>query len=371
LIPTDDGILDWRSREGRPGSADDRSTRRTKGRFKPSHDISFIVGFLKTILRGPDVDDQIKCLQRVLGVALSGDKRQDIICVVTGESRSGKSTLLEGLMNALGDWGSTVPFSVFSRKDRSAGYEDHMMRVSYSRLVTSSESGNHLDIDAEQLKRVSGCDSMSGKRMYERTKRYSPQYRLFITTNRPPRIHDPSRAIFERILMFRTWAPAGGCDPNVRHRFLNDPEVHDALITFAAQGAKEYLDLADQGETRREVLLHIPQSCKDLSATQADKSDPVGRFIKDKLVVDGNAEGLSKIVVFETYQDWCSEEGVTPQGRYNFYDELREKGLAVERRRNHHLYVGVKFADPLNAPDTRTLSCHQATPSLYSPCRTH
>src|SRR5664280_964513 len=79
-------------------------------------------------------------LQVVFGYASTGSTKEEKLFILHGAGGTGKSTLLEAVSGAIGEYHVAASFSTFLKKDRvSSGPSEDIARLAGARLITASE----------------------------------------------------------------------------------------------------------------------------------------------------------------------------------------------------------------------------------------
>src|SRR5207245_4539234 len=79
--------------------------------------------------------------QNFAGYSLTGDTSEDIFCFANGPTGGGKTTHVQALAAALGDYAVSVDFSLFLAKKHNDGPKEALASLRGARLVISVESG--------------------------------------------------------------------------------------------------------------------------------------------------------------------------------------------------------------------------------------
>lgn len=142
-------------------------------------------------------------VQKVLGYCLLGRNTERLGVFLYGDTSTGKSTILNAVVEALGEYASTVEMSIFKDKDLNPGLAQAMPR----RIITTTEAGAQNFLHADTFKRMTGGDAMSAELKGVNTIiRRIPAFVPVIATNSPPNIRGADLALQRRlcILPFNT-----------------------------------------------------------------------------------------------------------------------------------------------------------------------
>jgi putative DNA primase/helicase len=93
-------------------------------------------------------------------------------------------------------------------------------------------------------------------------------------------------------------------------------------------------------ERWREKGLATPMSVKNATDDYQGDMDAVGNFMRDMCVKQVGAK-VKLRTLFETYQNWCDENGEKPSSERFFGMRLKEMGLEQKRTGESRFWVGI------------------------------
>lgn len=118
-------------------------------------------------VKAPDSANVITMLQQMGGMCLRGQLDERLF-ILKGSGRSGKSTMLDGIQEALGEYAYEAAGDVFVKDRKSAGGSMRpavMAQMNYKRMIKVTEvGGKQLDVDV--LKQMTGESLFTGKLLY-------------------------------------------------------------------------------------------------------------------------------------------------------------------------------------------------------------
>lgn len=151
--------------------------------------------YLDTFLPEPELRH---FTQKILGTVLTGVNEERIMIFLKGKTGSGKSTMLSAIMDALGDYAGVISYDAFNKKDDA---NPSMVDALSKRLLTFSEMGDSVKIDAEVLKRIAGgSDPIKVRNLYSKTmieKVFGGT--VVVGTNSSPEIKNYDKALDARL----------------------------------------------------------------------------------------------------------------------------------------------------------------------------
>src|SRR5262249_45655631 len=138
--------------------------------------------------------------QRYAGYALTGSTQEDVLVFVCGPAGGGKSTFVEALRRTFGDYATTADFKTFlATKKFADGHSEDVARLAGARLVTSVETRDGQRLAEGLIKLLTGGDTVSARRVYERTFEYVPQFKLLLASNFRPRANADDDGLWRRL----------------------------------------------------------------------------------------------------------------------------------------------------------------------------
>ena len=264
-------------------------------------------------------------LQRTAGYAATGDTSEEVLFFVHGPEATGKSTYLEALKAAFGEYAATADFESFLARRESGGPRNDIARLAGARFVASIEVDEGKRLAEGLIKMLTGGDTVSARFLYREAFEFRPSFKLFLAANHAPAVRDDDAAMWRRILRvpFEHSVPKEKRDPKVKAT-LRDPSVAGpAILAWAVRGC---LDWQRNG-------LGVPPVVERATQAYREAMDPLTDFLEDCCVMAPGA-WVSSADLRKAYEDWGRENG---EGRdllkgKAFGERLRGRGCKDERR---------------------------------------
>ena len=125
LLNVENGTLDLRTGELRPHRRDDLLSKLAPVVYDPAAEAPRWLAFLGRIMAGRA--EMIAFLQRAVGYSLTGSTREQVLFLLHGSGANGKSTYVETLRHALGDYAMQSPAETLL--DRREGVPNDIARL--------------------------------------------------------------------------------------------------------------------------------------------------------------------------------------------------------------------------------------------------
>lgn len=273
--------------------------------------------FLNEIMQGDK--EKIEYLQKIAGLSLTGNTAEETCFILYGSTtRNGKSSFCETLIYMLGDYALTMKPETLAVKQNidSRQASGDVARLAGCRFCNASEPPKRMLFDTALLKSLLGRDSITARHLHQREFSFIPKFKLVINTNYLPTIIDDTVFSSGRInvISFDRHFEPHEQDKNLKNK-LRYPEELSGILNWCIEGLKLY----------RENGLIPPKAVQNTTDTYRNDSDKIGNFINECLTKTGRNSRAKD--VYETYSEWCSDNGYGVENKGNFFAELKTKGL--------------------------------------------
>ena len=290
--------------------------------------------FVLEIMGGDE--EKAAFLQRACGYSIYGGNREDLIFIAHGlTTRNGKSTLLNSIVYALGDYASTASSDFLLRKRNSSqGDKDELASLANVRFLVMSEPQKGSKLDESKVKQLTGNDNISTSRKFGHTFTYKPKFTMWLNCNNLPEVEDTTVFNSGRVVVipFDVHFDKAHQDLSLRDRFESEKGA-DTVLKWLFDGYAEY----------KRIGLCEPESVKQATA-QWVSVDDFANFIDDCCIL----KTTSKVDVnefTEVYQAWCEDKEISPLSRTKLALKLRT--LSIDKRKSHNkrYFVGIELKD--------------------------
>lgn len=323
------GTLDLRRRVLKPHSADDLLTHLAPVHYDPAARCprfeSFVLQIMSQVSQTqltmedqPDPSAQkLAYLQKSLGYALTGDTSHECMFMLYGATtRNGKSTLLETVSAMMGSYAASINPETLAARHRDGGApNEDVARLIGKRLVIAAEPENALQFNASLIKRLTGNDTITARKLHENSFQFRPQFKLFMNTNHRPYVSE--RTLFDsgrmKVISFERHFAPHEQDPTLKHTFVQ-PENLSAVLNWCLDG----LDMLMKEGLRE------PEAIKEAVEEYKTDSDWMTLFMQDCLLPDDKARVRMK-QVYAAYAEWCRQNGFAQVNSVVFRRMLGER----------------------------------------------
>lgn len=288
------------------------------------------------VLEVMDGDEEMAgYLQRALGYSLLGGNPEEVMFVAHGPStRNGKSTLLNSVAHALGDYAASVSSGFLLAKAGTQAEKDEVATLPGKRVVIASEPPRGKRLDEAALKAYSGNDPIVTSRKYGNTFTFEPQFTMWLMCNDLPEVGDTTVFASGRIKVvpFTRHFAASEQDIGLKQRFRTEEGMH-TIFAWLLDGYQDYLERG----------LDEPRKVTQATAIWARTADDFDRFLDERCWLDPSA----KVEVKElqgAYKAWCKRNGVPPElSSAAITKRLKKRSVVKYRGDREYFYRGVRL----------------------------
>jgi len=252
--------------------------------------------WLKTIYQILEGDQlKINILQEFFGQCLTRDIKQEKSLLLLGESRSGKSTILNTLHNMVGiENASTVPLKYIL----NPVYTSMMIHklINFDKDVSKKAQ----DFEEDFKKIVTG-EEVTANDKYDDPFTFKPFCKMVLSANIFPKITDHSSAFYNRLILLpcnRVFSPSEQ-NRNLREELI---EELPGILNWAVEGLKR---LTNRGYFEEVNFM------KDAINELERENNPVYGFFEDHIEIDLNGNTyIEKSDLYEKYIQWSKKNGL-------------------------------------------------------------
>jgi putative DNA primase/helicase len=315
--------LDLRTGQLRPHNPDDLITKVAGCGYDPQADGPVFAKFLAEILP----DDVREFVQRLFGYSMLGLVLEHILAIFTGVGQNGKTTLIEVVKAAFGDYAITAEPELLVEKNYAhpTGQAD-LLGV---RLAVTTETEGRLA--GATVKRLTGGDKIRARRMRQDFIEFDPSHTVIMVTNHKPQVSGDDPALWRRlrVVPFDVVIP----DPDSGlpgHLRLELP----AVLAWACAGYQAYT----------EHLLDAPEAVTKRTEAYRAASDALGRFLADRTTEQQFAAVRAR-ELYAAWCAWCAAAGEEQGSEVQFAESMSNRGFTKKRSGVGQVYRGLGLVD--------------------------
>ncbi len=296
------------------------------------------INFIREITGGDSL--LARYLQTAAGYTLTGGTEAHKAFLLVGGGSNGKSVFLKALQNVMGSYAITAEKHVII-ETRNEQHPAGVAALEGARLVVVAElpAGRHLN--GAQFKSLVSGDEVSARLMRQNFRTFTPQLKLWVTTNSLPRVSDDTDGLWRRIvpIPFSVSFKGSDIDPDLEMKLKAEAP---GILAWMIQGLMIY---------RSEGLVE-PPAITDLKATYRAEEDVIGEFREEleaedeaKLKVGEKLNLISSSEMHAAFVAWAKRHGYRLLTKNNLSRRLNAHGVAPSHTMNCNAYIGWKFKD--------------------------
>lgn len=284
--------------------------------------------FLNQIFAGDKA--LIDYVQKAVGYSLTGSTKEQVMFILYGNGRNGKSIFIDTISDALGTYAKSMQADSIIVKQGATGANSDIARLEGARMVTSSEPNDGLRLDEGLVKQLTGGDTVTARFLYGKEFEFKPEFKLWLATNHKPIIRGTDDGIWRRLMLipFAVKIPDNRVDKDLKYK-LQREEV--GILNWAVEGALKW---------QREGL-KAPDSVRKASNSYRDEMDIIAQFIEERAST-GEHEMTRANLLYQAYKHWASENTEYVMSGTKFGKEMAQR-FTRKRDRDGMYYIGIKL----------------------------
>lgn len=276
----------------------------------------------------------IEYIQIALGYTMTGETREQCFFICYGTGSNGKSTLFDIISYILADYTQNIPTAVLmdnNKKGSEASPE--LARAKGKRFVIASESKDLATLNENQIKAITGGDTISVRPLYGQGFEYKPTYKIWLGTNHKPVIKGTDNGIWRRVKMipFNVTIPDEEQDKKLLDKLIAERE---GILNWLVEGAYKYYSKG----------LPKNRTVDDATKEYREEMDTLSGFIDD-CIKEKETSFIKNSDIYNCYSKWCEENGIEPIKQNIFGRKMSEKNYIQKRFSTARGYVDIELTN--------------------------
>ncbi|WP_191988748.1 phage/plasmid primase, P4 family [Levilactobacillus fujinensis] len=269
-------------------------------------------------------------VQKAVGYSLTGSTKEQVMFILYGNGRNGKSIFIDTIADTLGNYARSMQADSIMVKNSSSAANSDIARLEGARLVTSSEPNDGLRLDEGLVKQLTGGDTVTARYLYGKEFEFKPEFKLWLATNHKPIIRGTDDGIWRRLMLvpFAVKIPDNRVDKDLKYK-LQREEV--GILNWAVEGALKW---------QREGL-KPPESVVQASQSYRNEMDVTTEFVEECCMVD-EGEMARASELYRRYKSWADDNSQYLMNSTKFGKEMADK-YTKKRDSQGVYYVGISL----------------------------
>lgn len=274
-------------------------------------------------------EELIHYIQKAVGYSATGSTKEQVMFILYGNGRNGKSIFINTLSDILGTYAETMNVSSIMVK-HSSGANSDIARLEGARLVVSSEANEGSRLDEGLVKQMTGGDKMVARHLYASEFEFTPEFKLWMATNHKPLIRGTDDGMWRRIMLipFPVQIPKDKVDKELKYKLQREAS---GILNWIVQGAMMW---------QREGL-NPPKIVTDASEEYRNEMDVISFFVSECCDI-GEGYRAPAGELFKKYQEWAKESSEYLMPKQRFGREMTKK-YESKKTREGKFYIGLKL----------------------------
>lgn len=262
----------------------------------------------------------IEYFWRAVGYSMLGTTREQVMFICHGRGGNGKSTVIDAIVDSLGDYAATSAASTFVAKDRErGGPEPELLDLAGSRFVAISEWGERTRLNEGRVKSLTGGDKITARGLHQDPTTFDVTSTLWLPCNHRP-IVSADYAVHRRLrfIPFDVQVPEAEQDPAVKEAVCSEI---DGIFARAFAGARRYL--SDR--------LVEPVQVSAARAGVREESESFQPWLDESCAIGPGIEARAA-ALRASYRDWCAANDAVALSNEALTGRLKAVGATPVRR---------------------------------------
>ena len=291
----------------------------------------------ESALRATFRDDQqlLHFFQKCIGYSLTGDVSEQVMFVCVGEGANGKSTVLEVVKELLGGYGASTPFLTFDAKSKNEQTND-LARLKGKRFVSIVETDEDSYLAEAKVKLATGGEALTCRYLHKEFFEYTPQYKIWMATNRAPQIKGTDHGIRRRLLLIPFNKRFEGSERVAGLKELLMKEL-PGILNWALQGLAMW--------QREGLRANLPDAILNATEEYKEENDMIDSWMLERVEKAPETVRIRATEFYTSYAEYMKLSGVRPKGIVTWGKDMKSRGVQKVRDARGYCYVGVKLAE--------------------------
>lgn len=322
LFNCENGVIDLKTGELLPHDRDLLLTKLSPIKYDKNAECPNWKAFLESIFKthtGEADYELINYLQKAIGYSLTGVTKEQVMFFLFGNGRNGKSTFINIIQDLLGDYGRQTNSDTFLKKRNDSGINNDVARLDGARFVSAVESEEGQQLSEALVKQITGGEKMSARFLRQEYFEFTPEFKVFFTTNHKPIVKGSDEGIWRRIMLipFTVTIPKDKIDYDLPDKLAKEMP---GVLRWAVEGCMKW-----QAEG-----LRAPEAVKAATAEYREDMDILAPFIDENCTVNSSVRIEAKSL-YENYTKWCYQNNELELKNRAFYRQLEVRGFKKEK----------------------------------------
>ena len=274
--------------------------------------------------------DLILFLRRMAGYSLTGSTQEHALFFLYGTGANGKSTFLNAITAAAGDYHCTTPIETFTASNHDR-HPTELAGLRGARLVTATETEEGRRWAESRIKALTGGDRIAARFMRQDFFEFTPAFKRVIAGNHKPGLRSVDEAIRRRfnLVPFTVTIPPEERDDQLPDKLKSELP---GILAWMIEGCADWLERG----------LAPPQIVTEATAEYLQNEDALSAWMDECCERDPKAKALAT-ELFESYSQWANRAGEQATSLKKFSQKLLDRGFERQREMTGRYYLRIRL----------------------------
>lgn len=330
LLNTESGYVDLTNGELKDHDIRKMFSEQTAAEYSDNIDCPMWTSFLNQIFNNDQ--ELIHYVQKAIGYSITGSTAEQVMFLLLGVGRNGKSVFINTLRNVMGSYAKQMNVESIIVHNNNGNANSDIARLENTRLVVSSEANEGSRLDESLVKQLTGGDRILARFLYGQEFEYDPKFKIWMATNHLPFIRGTDEGIWRRIkvIPFNVQIPTNKVDKSLENKLQSE---WTGILNWMVQGAIMW---------QREGL-DTPTAVSEASRQYRNNMDPLEAFLNECCEAGATYKVRSR-PLYDAYREWARDSNEYQMSLTKFGREMSKK-LPKTKAHGIQQYLGIKLKD--------------------------
>lgn len=265
-------------------------------------------------------------VQQAFGYSLTANTDHRVSFWLVGASGTGKSTLLNVLIELAGDSHASIDLEFLTKN------EYQFAHLPGKRLVTFTEPSSGTKLEDGAYKRLVSQDMLTGRHPHGRPFEFVGEFKVWGAMNELPRVTDRSDAVYNRVIIIpmNRVVPAEEKDTRLIDKLRAEKAgifnwALEGLRNLTQSGAFDKSNAVDRARDEWRI-----------------ENDTEAAFVEDMCDIGGDYETAARSL-YDSYKDWCRQNGYYTKSERSVARDWLRLGATKRRTSKGVVYSGIQI----------------------------